>query len=162
LLYQYALNEKKSIVQSGTFLYALLASLTSYADKELNLKCNLFKDYLSINDPLSTEKFPSRVIDFPPTMGFIYNSMKMRIGFINRLKLIKEEMKIAESQMKGKKGKPGVQDDPNYSSLSVHLRVLHTHYMENSYLVKLALTEFIRDEEYLKRMIGNNILQSYR
>jgi hypothetical protein len=101
------MQEKKSIVQAGTFLYALLASLSCYADKELNLKCQLLKDYLSINDP-STQKFPTSLIDFPPSTGFITNSMKIRTGFLNRLKLVKEEVKILESQMKGKKGKPGV------------------------------------------------------
>lgn len=139
-----------------------MASLNSYADKELNLKCRLFKDYLSINDPESEEKFPTRLLDFPPTMGYIFNSMKIRAGFLNRIKLVKEEQRIAESQMKGKKGKPGVQDDPNYSSLSVVMRVLHTNYKENEYLVKLVLTELINDEENLKKMIGKNILQSYR
>jgi len=143
-------------------LYALLASLTSYADKELNLKCHIFKDYLSINDPDSSDKFPSKLLDFPPSKGYIYNSMKIRAGFINRLKLVKEELKIAEAQMKGKKGKPGVQDDPNYSSLSIVMRVLHNHYKDNEYLVKLALTELIKDEEYLKKLIAKNLLQSYR
>jgi hypothetical protein len=108
MIFQYALQEKKSLVHASTFLYALLASLTSYADKELNLKCHIFKDYLSINDPDSSDKFPTKLLDFPPSKGYIYNSMKIRAGFINRLKLVKEELKIAESQMKGKKGKPGV------------------------------------------------------
>lgn len=121
--------------------------MSSYADKELNLKCHIFKDYLSINDPENVDKFPTKPLDIPPTRGFIFNSMKIRAGFLNRLKLVKEELKIADLQMKGKKGKPGVQDDPNYSSLSIIMRVLQSHYKDNEYLVKLVLTEFIRDEE---------------
>lgn len=42
----------------------------------------------------------------------MYNSMKFRKGFINRVKVVKEELKLIESQMKGRKVKPGVTDDP--------------------------------------------------
>lgn len=113
------------------------------------------KDFLALNDP-STMKFPSQAIDFPPNRGYIYNSLKMRAGFINRLRLCKDELKLLESQAKGKKARQGVTDDPNYSPLGIVMRVLHSHYRENDFMIKQGLTELVKDEEHLKDMINKN------
>lgn len=100
-----------------------------------------------------TDSTPLSLIDFPPHPGYIYNSMKMRTGFINRLFIAKEEIKQIESQSRGRKQKPSVADDPNSSSLFVVMRVLHLHYRENEYLIKGLLTDLVSDQEQLSMLI---------
>ena len=102
------------------------------------------KEILSVNDK-DYFKISQTNIDHSPNKGFIYNTMKMRAGFINRLKVAKEELKQIESQMKGRKLRPGVADDQNYTSIFIVMRVLHNYYRENDYLTKHTLTSFTED-----------------
>ena len=61
------------------------------------MKCLIMKDLIAVENPEEAKpKFS--MIDFTPSRGFVFNSMKMRTGFLNRLKLSKEELKVIESQ----------------------------------------------------------------
>jgi hypothetical protein len=102
-------------------------------------------------------------VELSPSKGRIYNSLKMREGFLNRIHLVKEEIKFQELQSKGKKKvRPGVTEDPKYTSLGVILRVLKSHYSDNIYMVKEALSFMLRDEEFLKKMIQKNKIQFFK
>jgi hypothetical protein len=105
----------------------------------MNLKCLILKDYLQINDDSHNA---TSIIDFPPSSGYIFNSMQMRMGFINRLHLAREELKHAESQLKGKRATK-TQDDPHSANIVIIMKVLHAHYRENDYLAKGLLTDLI-------------------
>ena len=81
----------------------------------------------------------------------------MRVAFFNRVNLVKEELKFIESQSKGKKkARPGVIEDPTYTSFAIFMRVLRNQYSENIYLVKEALSKIIEDQQFLKQLITKN------
>ena len=112
------------------------------------MQCHMIKDMLSINDSETqvsgNHKFPDSVVEIAPSKGLIFNTLKMRVAFFNRVNLVKEELKFLESQSKGKrKARPGVIEDPTYTSISIFMRVLRNQYSENLYLIKEALTKLI-------------------
>lgn len=58
--------------------------------------------------------------------------------------------------------RPGVTEDPKYTSLAVIMRVLKTQYSDNIYMVKEALSFLITDEDFLKKLIQKNKIQSFK
>jgi hypothetical protein len=97
-----------------------MQSVNHLSDKDLNLQCMMLKDMLSINDPESAEghKYHASIVELRPSKGRVFNSLKMRDGFLNRVNLVKEEIKFQELQAKGKRRvRPGVTEDPKYISL---------------------------------------------
>lgn len=101
-------------------------------------------------------------MELRPSKGRVFNSLKMRDGFLNRVNLVKEEIKFEELKAKGKKRVPGVTVDPKYTSLSVIMRVLKTQYSDNIYMIKEALSYLIKDEDFLKKLIQKNKIQSFK
>jgi len=85
----------------------------------------------------------------------------MRVGYLNRIKLMKEEQRILES--KGKTKRPtALVEDHTASSLIINIKVLHLHYKENDYLVKESLKELLFDEEKFSQMIKKNQLINFK
>lgn len=85
----------------------------------------------------------------------------MRVGYLNRIKLLKEEQRILES--KGKTKRPTtLVEDHTASSLMINIKVLHLHYKENDYLVKESLKELLFDEEMFSQMIKKNQLINFK
>jgi hypothetical protein len=85
----------------------------------------------------------------------------MRVGYLNRIKLLKEEQRILES--KGKNKRPtALVEDHTASSLMLNIKVLHLHYKENDYLVKESLKELLFDEEKFSQMIKKNQLINFK
>ena len=97
------------------------------------------------------------LVDLQPNTGLIYNVMKMRAGYLNRLRYIKEEMRISEANQKGRKSRTSVNDDPYNASLQLVLKVLIQLYCkDNSHLVKESLSLMLVDHDLFNQMILKN------
>ena len=137
-MFQYALSTKSSIVQASTFLYGLLSSACSYADKNLNSKCKLLRDLVGLEGDSSKSKLDLVVLDEQPSNGLVYNILKLRTGFFTRIKVCKDEIiKQEAAAQKGKKAKQSnVVEDTSLTSLPLLVRTIHQHYRENDYIIK--------------------------
>ena len=148
LLFKYALTNKNSIVQASTFLYGLLTSACNYADKNMNTKCKLLRDLVGLEGDNHVSKLDLSESNDLPSIGIVYNSLKIRAGFFNRLKLSKDEVAKLEAAQKGRKAKQStVIEDTSLTSLPIIMRTIHQHYRENDFIIKQTLTDLIEDDQ---------------
>ncbi len=79
----------------------------------------MLRDLLSIEDPM----YPNKGNSFHQSTGYVYNSLKIRTGFLNRVHIVKDELAKLD---KNKKPKPtGYVEDTSISTLMVIMRVIH-------------------------------------
>lgn len=103
------------------------------------------------------------LLDFQPNAGLIYNIMKMRAGYLNRLRYVKEEIRINDANQKGRKSRTSVNDDPYNSSLQLVLKVLiQLYYKDNYQIVKESLSLMLVDHELFNQMILKNHIQYFK
>lgn len=94
----------------------------------MNARCKMMRDLLSIEDPKDCQKANS----YNQSTGYVYNSLKIRAGFWNRVKIVKDELAKLD---KNKKPKPaGYVEDNSISTLQVIMRVIHLYYREVYFL----------------------------
>ena len=101
----------------------------------VNAKCKMMRDLLSIEDPT----YPLKGNAYHQSTGYVYNALKIRTGFLNRVHIVKDEL---AKQDKNKKPKPtGYVEDTSISTLMVTMRVFHSYYREVITAVSLILLE---------------------
>lgn len=106
----------------------------------------MLRNFLSIEDSKNPVKSESAGT-LSQTKGFVYNSLKIRAGFLNRVKIVKDELAKLD---KAKKPKPaGYVEDTSISTLQVIMRVIHSYYRENDYIIKQIFSMIVEDESVL-------------
>lgn len=113
----------------------------------MNAKCKLLINLVGLEEDSQVSKLDLAESNDLPSNGVVYNSLKFRAGFYNRLKLSKDEISKMEAAQKGKKAKQStVIEDSSLTSLPIIMRTIHQHYRENDYIIKLTLRDLIEDE----------------
>jgi len=95
----------------------------------------MMRDLLSIEDP----SFPLKDSAYHQSTGCVFNALKIRTGFLNRVQIVKNEVAKLD---KNKKQKPsGFVEDTSISTLMIIMRVFHQFYREVSNFYRTNSTE---------------------
>jgi len=98
-----------------------------------------------------------------PSNGIVYNSLKIRAGFFNRIKVSKDEIAKQEAAQKGKKAKQStVVEDASLTSLPVLIRTIHQHYRENDFIIKATFKALVQDPDLLNLYINKGQIQYFK
>jgi len=112
----------------------------------MNSKCRLLRDITGLEGDKQISKLDIAESNEMPSNGIVYNCLKVRAGFYNRVKISKDELAKLEAAQKGKKAKQSaVIEDTSLTSLPLLIRTVHQHYRENDYIIKGTFKALVED-----------------
>jgi hypothetical protein len=112
----------------------------------MNSKCRLLRDITGLEGDKEISKLELSASNEMPSNGIVYNCLKVRAGFFNRVKISKDEIAKQEAAQKGKKSKQStVVEDASLTSLPLLIRTIHQHYRENDYIIKGTFKALVED-----------------